>query len=69
MEVWGAGDGGVCGEEDGATELEGERIVCIKYAISSSLHPELNWTQRKISSVERRCREFAPDEEYDHDIT
>ena len=57
VEVEDTGDGGVCGEEDGATELEGERTVCIKYSISSSQYLELNWTQTKISSVEYRREE------------
>jgi len=26
-------DGGDCGEEGGETELEGKRVVCIKYPI------------------------------------
>lgn len=42
---------GLVGEEDRATELEGEMIVCIKYSIPSSLYLQLNWTQGKISSV------------------
>ena len=42
---------GFVGRKTGRRSWRGERIVCIKYAISSRLSLPLNWTQTKISSV------------------
>ena len=40
-----ASDGGDCGEEGGETELEGKRVVCIKYPI---LYLALNGPERRF---------------------
>ena len=59
-------DGGDCGEEGGETELEGERVVCIKYAI---LYLSTQWPGKKISRRRVRAGESSPNMENNRSIT
>ena len=62
----GVSDGGDCGEEGGETELEGERVVCIKYPI---LYLGLNGPERRFRAPCTRGGESSPNMENNRGIT